>query len=70
MAKGSLRQAINAHCKQCVSDELAGGTWREQVAGCQGVSCPLYPVRPRPSTGRAQTQARRPQNEGQVPRSA
>jgi hypothetical protein len=46
----SLRQAINQQCKSCVYDPGAGGTWREQVDGCQGYSCPLYTVRPRPTT--------------------
>jgi hypothetical protein len=41
----SLRHAINQQCKQCVYDPGAGGTWREQVANCQGYSCPLYAVR-------------------------
>lgn len=41
----SLRPAIDAHCKACVYDELARGTWREQVADCGGASCALYQVR-------------------------
>jgi len=44
----SLRERIDAKCKECVYDPLAKGTWREQVADCQGVTCPLYDVRPLP----------------------
>jgi hypothetical protein len=34
----SLRQAINAKCKDCIYDPLSGlGTWREQVARCTAV---------------------------------
>ena len=47
MQKHSLRDAINAKCKDCIHDPLSGlGTWREQVAGCTATDCPLYPVRP------------------------
>lgn len=43
----SMRQAINAKCKECIYDPLAGlGSWRQQVEGCCSVNCPLYPVRP------------------------
>jgi hypothetical protein len=44
----SLRTAIDAMCKSCVHDPISRGTWREQVADCCGVSCPLYGVRPLP----------------------
>ena len=43
----SLRQAINAKCKDCIYDPLSGlGTWRQQVEGCTSTDCGLYPVRP------------------------
>jgi hypothetical protein len=48
----SLRQSINAKCRGCTYDPRSGGgTWREQVAQCSVVSCPLWPVRPAPSSG-------------------
>ena len=48
-AKGklpSLRKCINDKCRDCIYDEKAGGTWRQQVTVCTSTLCPLYPVRP------------------------
>jgi len=43
----SLRAAINAKCKECIYDPIAGkGTWRQQVEACTAPTCPLYSVRP------------------------
>jgi hypothetical protein len=43
----SLRQAINAKCRECIYDPLSGlGTWRQQVSGCAVYSCPLWADRP------------------------
>lgn len=43
----SFRAAIDAKCKECIYDPIAGkGTWRQQVEACTSRSCPLYPVRP------------------------
>ena len=48
----SLRGAINAKCKDCLYDpECGGGTWREQIAKCSSISCPLWSVRPLPGSG-------------------
>jgi len=47
----SLRNAINAKCRECVHDDAAPGTWREQVAQCSVPRCSLWPVRPAPSGG-------------------
>lgn len=44
--KIGLRQAINDHCKNCVYDPVAAGTWRAQVTLCSVTSCALHPVRP------------------------
>lgn len=44
----SLRPALDLKCKECVYDPDSRGTWREQVADCGGVSCPLYDIRPVP----------------------
>ena len=46
MAKKSLRGAINAHCKSCIYDANAPGTWLAQVSLCSVVECALYQVRP------------------------
>jgi hypothetical protein len=48
----SLRAAINAKCKDCIYDpKCGGGTWREQVAQCSAIRCPLWPYRPAPGSG-------------------
>lgn len=45
--KRSLRSAINAKCKECIYDPIAGGgTWRQQVSECTSVTCPLFDIRP------------------------
>ena len=45
--KRSLRSAINAKCKECIYDPIAGGgTWRFQVSECTSVTCPLFDIRP------------------------
>jgi hypothetical protein len=47
----SLRSAIDAKCRDCIHDEAAPGTWREQVAQCSCPGCPLWALRPAPSGG-------------------
>ena len=42
----SLRKCINEHCKCCIYDPEAAGTWRQQVTLCTVTGCPLYPARP------------------------
>ncbi len=42
----SLRKHINDHCKTCIYDYSAAGTWRQQVTLCTVKNCALYPVRP------------------------
>jgi hypothetical protein len=42
----SLRKAINAHCRSCVYDSQAAGSWRAQVTLCPCTGCELYGVRP------------------------
>ena len=44
----SLRQRIDAKCRDCIFDECEAGRWRQQVAQCKAVECPLYDVRPQP----------------------
>ena len=40
--------AIAAKCKDCIHDPAAAGTWREQVAVCSCIDCPLWRFRPLP----------------------
>lgn len=43
----SLRDAINAKCRECIYDPRSGaGTWRQQVSACTVYRCALWPVRP------------------------
>lgn len=42
-----LRKAVNDNCKSCVYDDLAAGTWKQQVTLCSVKNCPLWPFRPR-----------------------
>jgi hypothetical protein len=43
----SLRGCIDAMCKACIYDPVAGkGTWRQQVEACTAPHCPLFAVRP------------------------
>jgi len=44
--KGGLRACVNAHCCQCIYDELVPGTWRKQVENCTVEDCALYLKRP------------------------
>lgn len=48
LSSGSLRDAINSKCKDCIYDPYAKGAWREQVEECTGGDCALYSVRPMP----------------------
>jgi len=42
----SLKKCIEQKCKDCTYDQLAPGTWREQVELCTVRACALWPVRP------------------------
>ena len=47
MPKLTRKQAINAHCRECIYDPKNGtGTWRQQVEACTVTKCPLYEWRP------------------------
>jgi len=46
----SLRKAIDNNCKNCIYDDLAAGTWRQQVTLCSVKSCALRDVRPKTSS--------------------
>lgn len=42
----SLREAINAKCRECTYDPMDAGTAAQQIACCVVAHCPLHPVRP------------------------
>lgn len=44
----SLRKIVDEKCKYCSYDPYTAGTWREQIALCCSVDCPLHPERPVP----------------------
>ena len=39
------QKAIDAKCQDCIYDEYADGTWRQQVEACELTACALYPYR-------------------------
>ena len=39
-------EAIAAKCRDCLYDDKASGTWRQQVSACHLTDCPLWRVRP------------------------
>lgn len=55
-------QAINGMCRSCTYDPHQPGTWRQQVAACSVIACPLWPVRPAPSSGPLSNPPRRPED--------
>ena len=44
----SRKAAIEQHCRDCIFDPNASGTWREQVRNCTSINCSLRPFRPTP----------------------
>jgi len=42
----SLREAIDAKCKDCIYDEQTRLNWKKQVTLCTCTDCPLYEHRP------------------------
>lgn len=44
----SLRQAIDAKCRDCIHDPKSPGTWRQQVWNCTISTCSLWEHRARP----------------------
>lgn len=42
----SLRKIIDRHCKTCIYDPKAAGTWKQQVSLCTVTTCALYSARP------------------------
>lgn len=45
----SRKAAIDQHCRDCIFDRYARGTWRQQVEKCTSYGCALYPFRPTPT---------------------
>lgn len=43
-----LRKAVDEHCRSCIYDKHAGGSWRQQVANCTIFRCSLWAYRPKP----------------------
>ena len=43
----SFKSAVAKHCKSCVFDSRAAGTWRQQVTLCSVKKCDLWPLRPK-----------------------
>ena len=48
--KAGLRGKINAFCCHCIYDPYSDGTWLKQVKNCTSSHCPLFTVRPVPSS--------------------
>ncbi len=48
----SLRLAINAKCYDCQGQDADPG-WRQRIADCNDVACPLVPVRPYQKLGKS-----------------
>lgn len=46
MSKPSLRDAINAHCRNCGGLEGGDHSWRLHVSACPVTTCRLWRVRP------------------------
>jgi hypothetical protein len=62
MAAKTRGTAISAKCRQCSYDCHAPGTWREQIAQCSVIACPIWPFRPAPSGGPFANPPRDPEN--------
>jgi hypothetical protein len=42
----SLRKPVDEHCRCCIYDDRAAGTWRQQVTLCSVTSCSFHEIRP------------------------
>lgn len=59
-------EAIQLKCRECIFDQYAYGTWREQAANCTSTTCPLFDFRPKPLPCRKQSDLLAKQPEKQV----
>ena len=48
--KPGYKGRVTAFCCHCIFDTYQTGTWLQQVEACTSLDCPLYSVRPLPST--------------------
>jgi len=51
--KRGFKGKIRAFCCQCIYDPYQEGTWLKQVENCTSTHCPLFSVRPKPSSKEA-----------------
>jgi hypothetical protein len=50
--KSGLKAKIRAFCCHCIYDPYSDGTWLKQVENCTSSHCPLFTVRPVPSSNK------------------
>jgi hypothetical protein len=48
--KAGLKGKIRAFCCHCIYDPYSEGSWLKQVENCTSSHCPLFTVRPVPSS--------------------
>ena len=48
--KAGFKAKIRAFCCHCIYDPYSDGTWLKQVGNCTSSHCPLFTVRPVPSS--------------------
>jgi|GEM_PF-2248646 len=49
-SKPGYKGKVRAFCCHCIYDPYQSGTWLKQVEACTSLDCPLFSVRPLPST--------------------
>jgi hypothetical protein len=50
--KSGFKAKIRAFCCHCIYDPYSDGTWLKQVENCTSSHCPLFTVRPVPSSNK------------------
>jgi hypothetical protein len=50
--KAGFKAKIRAFCCHCIYDPYSDGTWLKQVENCTSSHCPLFTVRPVPSSNK------------------
>jgi hypothetical protein len=50
--KPGFKAKIRAFCCHCIYDPYSDGTWLKQVENCTSSHCPLFTVRPVPSSNK------------------
>ena len=46
----SFRKRIDKNCRDCTYDLASPGTWRQQVALCNVISCSFWEIRAKPTS--------------------